>query len=161
MILGLSLLARGAMAGPALPPPVGQKVYAVPPAPAPAPAAPDPPPDGDPDSDNVEIVDAALKGKLGLSSVGTEPSANNLLTVFIGLKNKTPHNLSLDVQTIYKNAVGDPLNAGSWITLTLKPHEEREYRSTSISEPYDPNAVEAHFLIRIRRAASIPASAHD
>jgi len=111
-------------------------------------------PDSDSAFDNIEIVDANLKGRLAILRVGSEPSPNNLLTVFAGLKNKTDNTLRLEVQTIYKDSMGTPLNSGSWIVLTLKPHEEREYRSTSISEQFNANAMNAPFLIRVRRAVS-------
>jgi hypothetical protein len=96
--------------------------------------------------DNLEIVDAGLNGKVAILRVGSDPSANSLLSVFAGLKNKTAHRLALEVETIYKDKEGNALNAGSWIPVTLKPHEEREYRSASISE----QAVD--FLIRVRLA---------
>jgi len=143
--LGALVILNHTMADPALPPPVGQNVYNPPGSIKAAPADPDL------TFDNID-VDAGLKGKLAILRVGSEPSANNLLSVFAGLKNKTARSLNLQVQTIYKDSEGNPLNAGSWITLTLKAHEEREYRSTSISELFDPNAVEAPFLIRVRRA---------
>jgi hypothetical protein len=109
--------------------------------------------DADSSFDNLDVMDDSLKGKLAVVRVGSEPSANNLLSVFAGLKNKTARRLSLEVQTIYKDQEGNALNAGSWIPMTLKPHEEREYRSTSITEA----AVD--FLIRVRRAP-VTASAH-
>jgi len=109
--------------------------------------------DADSSFDNLDVVDDSLKGKLAVLRVGSEPSANNLLSVFAGLKNKTVRRLNLEVQTIYKDQEGNALNAGSWIPMTLKPHEEREYRSTSITE----EAVD--FLIRVRRAP-VAASAH-
>jgi len=98
--------------------------------------------------DNLEVVDANLKGSLSVLRVGSEPSANELLSVFVGLKNKTSHPLALQVQTLYKDKAGDSLNTGSWVTMTLKPHEETEYRSSSIS------AEAVDFLVRIRRAPS-------
>jgi len=100
--------------------------------------------------DNLELVDASLNGKVAVLRVGSDPSANNLLSVFAGLKNKTEHRLALEVETIYKDKDGNALNAGSWIPLTLKPHEEREYRSASISA----DAVD--FLVRVRRAPPAP-----
>jgi len=96
--------------------------------------------------DNLEIVDAGLNGKVAVLRVGSQLAENNLLSVFAGLKNRTAHRLVLEVETIYKDKAGNALNAGSWIPLTLKPHEESEYRSASISE----EAVD--FLIRVRRA---------
>jgi hypothetical protein len=108
--------------------------------------------DTDSSFDDLDVVDDSLKGKLAVLRVGSESSANNLLSVFAGLKNKTARRLNLEVQTIYKDQEGNALNAGSWIPMTLKPHEEREYRSTSITE----QAVD--FLIRVRRA-HVPASA--
>jgi hypothetical protein len=108
--------------------------------------------DSDATFDNIEVVDAGLKGRLAVTRVGSEPSPNNLLTVFAGLKNKTARTLRLEVQTIYKDAMGNPVNSGSWIVFILKPHEEKEYRSISISEQFNPNAVSAPFLIRVRRA---------
>jgi len=100
--------------------------------------------------DNLEIVDAGLTGKMTVLRVGSESSANNLLSVFAGLKNKTAHRFALEVERIYRDKDGNALNAGSWIPITLKPHEEREYRSTSISE----EAVD--FLIRVRLARAAP-----
>lgn len=97
------------------------------------------------DFDNLEL-DAGLKGSLTILRVGSEPTENNLLSVFVGLKNKTSHRLELEAQTIYTDKEGNPLNAGSWIPMTLKPHEEKEYRSASIST----EAVD--FLVHIRRA---------
>lgn len=122
-----------------------------PPAPVAAPASPATTAEGtDAGSsfDNLEFADAGLNGKLAILRVGSEPSANNLLSVFAGLKNKTEHRLALEVETIYKDKDGNALNAGSWIPLTLKPHEEKEYRSTSIS------AEAVDFLVRVRRASN-------
>jgi hypothetical protein len=123
-------------------------------------AAADDSADSDSESDNVEFVDAGLKGKLGVSRVGSEASPNDLLSVFVGLKNKTSQTLNLQVETIYKDSEGNALNAGSWITMTLKPHEEKEYRSTSISQRFDPDVVTPLYLIRIRRAVKASAAAH-
>jgi len=98
--------------------------------------------------DNIDVTDTSLNGQLAVLRVGSEPTANNLLSVFAGLKNKTDQNLYLEVQTIYKDKIGNALNKGSWVPLTLKPHEETEYRSSAISEA----AVD--FLVRIRRGAN-------
>ena len=99
--------------------------------------------------DNLDVADASLNGKVTVLRVGSEVGQNNLLTVFAGLKNMTAQRLALEAQTIYKDKTGNALNAGSWIAVTLKPHEEREYRSASISE----DAVD--FLIRIRRTPTV------
>jgi hypothetical protein len=100
--------------------------------------------------DNLDVVDAGLNGKVAILRVGSELGENKLLSVFAGLKNRTAQRLALEVETIYKGKADNALNAGSWIALTLKPHEEREYRSASISE----EAVD--FLIRVRRAPKAP-----
>ncbi len=97
--------------------------------------------------DNLEMADDSLKGKLAVLRVGSEPSPNDLLSVFAGLKNRTSQPLTFQVQTLYKDKTGNSLNGGSWISMTLKPHEETEYRSTSIS------AEAVDFLVRIRRAS--------
>ena len=110
--------------------------------------------DQDTNFDNVEMADGSLKGKIAVLRVGTEPSPNNLLSVFVGLKNKTDGPLTLEIETIYKDNDGKPLNSGSWVAIAFKPHEEREYRSTSISQAFDNDSMNAHFLIRIRRAAA-------
>lgn len=97
--------------------------------------------------DNLEFADSSLEGKIAVLRVGSEPTATNLLSVFAGLKNKTSHRLEIEVQTLYKDKAGNALNSGSWIGLTLKPHEEFEYRSASISE------AAADFLVRVRKAS--------
>jgi hypothetical protein len=105
--------------------------------------------------DNLDVVDSSLNGKIAVLRVGSEVAENNLLSIFAGLKNKTARRLDLEVQTIYKDKDDNALNAGSWISFTLKPHEEKEYHSTSIS-------VEAvDFLVRVRRASSAAASIHQ
>jgi hypothetical protein len=108
--------------------------------------------DNDSSFDNLDVIDSNLNGKVAVLRVGSELGENNLLSVFAGLKNKTAHRLVLELQTIYKDKEGNALNAGSWIPMTLKPHEEKEYRSAAISE----DAVD--FLVRVRRAPS--AAAH-
>ncbi len=150
MIFGTFLIAGSAKAEPALPPPVGTQVYGPHPGVMP-PGAPPAEPDSDSTFDNLDIVDAGLKGKLAVLRVGSEPSANDLLSVFAGFKNKTPHALTIEVETIYQDASGNALNAGSWVRLVLGPHEEKEYRSTSISEQFDSSSMSPHFLIRVRR----------
>lgn len=110
--------------------------------------------DADSNFDNLDIVDAGLKGKLTVLRVGSEVGENKLLSVFAGLKNKTTHRLNLEVETIYKDTAGNALNTGSWIPMTLDPHEEKEYRSSAISE----QAVD--FLVRVRRAQTTPTSSH-
>jgi hypothetical protein len=104
--------------------------------------------------DNLDVVDASLNEKVAVLRIGSQLGDNNLLTVFAGLKNKTAHRVTVEVETIYKDKDGNALNAGSWIPMTLKPHEEWEYRSASISE----EAVD--FLVRVRRAPNA-ASTHD
>jgi hypothetical protein len=103
--------------------------------------------DASSDFDNLEMVDASLNGKLVALRVGSERTSTNLLSVFVGLKNKTARILKIEVQTVYKDKEGNRLSmgTGSWIPLKLKPHEEMEYCSASISE----DAVD--FLVRVRR----------
>ncbi len=103
-------------------------------------------PDKDSDFNNIEIVDSALESKIALVRVGSRRGSNNLLAVFAGLKNKTDRRLQLEIETIYKDQAGNDLNTGSWIPITLPPHEQQDYRSAAISEA----AVD--FLIRVRRA---------
>jgi hypothetical protein len=99
--------------------------------------------------DNLEVIDAAALGsKLKVLRVGSSLAENNLLSVFAGLQNKTGKRLTLEVETIYKDKAGNELNTGSWIRLTLQPHEESDYRSSAISE----SATD--FLIRIRRPSN-------
>jgi hypothetical protein len=98
--------------------------------------------------DNVEILSPNLQAKLAILRVGSDRTSTNLLSIFVGLKNQASHRLEIQIQTIYKDKLGSQLNDGhaSWIPMTLKPHEELEYRSASISE----NAVD--FFVRIRNS---------
>jgi hypothetical protein len=96
--------------------------------------------------DDIEIVDDSLGSKLTILRIGSQPGSNNLLSVFATLRNTTARRLYLEVETVYKDKAGLPLNDASWIPLTLQPHEEGTYRSSSISEQAD------DFLVRIRRA---------
>jgi hypothetical protein len=99
------------------------------------------------DSDNVEILDSDLDEQLSVSSVGSQRTNTNLLSVFATLKNLTSRALVIEAATLYKNANGDLIDGGkaSWLSLRLKPHEEMEYRSASLSEDAQ------DFLVRIRR----------
>ena len=107
------------------------------------------------DFKNIEIVDPSLNKKITPLRIGSSRAPNDLLTVFAGLKNMTGRHLTLEVMTIYKDKFGQELNTGSWIKLTIKPHEEADYRSSSIT------ASAADFVIRIRRPATATASTHD
>ncbi|HEY0256751.1 MAG TPA: hypothetical protein VGC39_04845, partial [Candidatus Methylacidiphilales bacterium] len=86
--------------------------------------------------DNVEILTPSLNAKLAILRVGSDRTDTDLLSVFVGLKNKTARRLEFQMQTLYKDKAGNQLNTGraSWVPMTLKPHEESEYRSASISE---------------------------
>jgi hypothetical protein len=106
--------------------------------------------DSDNGFDNLEIVDPSLKGKITILRVGSEVGENKLLSVFAGLKDKTAHRLMLQLETVYKDKDGNDLNGGSWFTMALKPHEEKEYHSASISV----QAVD--FVIRVRHAPNSP-----
>ncbi|MCE0498103.1 MAG: hypothetical protein LV481_09180 [Methylacidiphilales bacterium] len=98
--------------------------------------------------DNVDLVNANLVGKLAILRAGSSRTEDNLLSVFVGLKNETARVLQVEIQTIYKDSSGQALTQGTenWIPMKLKPHEEAQYRSVAISEDA------ADFLVRIRRA---------
>jgi hypothetical protein len=99
--------------------------------------------------DNLEIVSPGLKSRLTVTRVGSDRTDDNLLTVFAGLKNKSSRPLPIEVQTLYKDKRDHSLSDGrkSWVPLTLKPHEEMQYRSVAISE------AATDFVVRIRHAA--------
>jgi hypothetical protein len=104
--------------------------------------------DSSSDIDNLEIVGDGLKGKLAVLHVGANRNDSNLLSVFAGVKNETGRKLELEMQTIYRDKDGHSLSDGeNWIPITLKPHEQTQYRSVALS----PDATD--FLVRIRHAA--------
>jgi hypothetical protein len=98
--------------------------------------------------ENLEIVSPSLRDELSVLRVGSGRSESNLLSVFAGVKNKTAQRLNLEMQTVYRDKDGHPLGGahGSWVPITLKPHEETQYRSVALSE----DATD--FLVRIRPA---------
>ncbi|HUB68443.1 MAG TPA: DUF1425 domain-containing protein [Candidatus Methylacidiphilales bacterium] len=99
--------------------------------------------------DNVELVTPRLATRLAILRAGSDHTEDGLLTVFVGLKNKTARTLQIEVDTIYKDKSGQLLTEGkeNWIPLKLKPYQEFQYRSVAISEDA------ADFLVRIRRMA--------
>ncbi|MCE0522153.1 MAG: hypothetical protein LV480_04510 [Methylacidiphilales bacterium] len=104
--------------------------------------------------DKLNFVDPDLDQEVDVLRVGSEVGANNLLSVFAGFKNKTEHTLKLEVKTVYQDKEGNALNPGSWISITLKPDEEKEYHSTAISE------LAVDFVIRVRHRTSASADHH-
>jgi hypothetical protein len=102
--------------------------------------------------DNVDVLDAGLNGQLSVVRVGSQRTNTNLLSIFASLKNLTAHPLTIQAQTLYKDGDGNWLDGGraGWLTLELKPHEELEYRSASLSEEAQ------DFLVRIRRPLGLP-----
>jgi hypothetical protein len=98
--------------------------------------------------DNVEVT--GLDGKLSVVSVGSDRTHTNLLSIFATLKNLTSSSLMIEAETLYKDANGDWMDGGkpSWLPLEIKPHQELEYRSASLSEEAQ------DFLVRIRRPGS-------
>ena len=102
--------------------------------------------------DNVDVLDAALGGKLSVVRVGSQRTNTNLLSIFASLKNLTDHALTIQAQTLYKDGDGNWLDGGKagWLTLQLKPHEELEYHSASLSDDAQ------DFLVRVRRPPGLP-----
>jgi hypothetical protein len=102
--------------------------------------------------DNVDVLDPALNGQLSVVRVGSQRTNTNLLSIFASLKNLTGHTLTIQAQTLYKDGDGNWLDGGKagWLTLELKPHEELEYRSASLSEDAQ------DFLVRIRTQPTLP-----
>lgn len=107
------------------------------------------------DATKVDILDESLKPKLTLLRVGSSRSTGNVLAVFAGVQNNTGRTLPFEIETIYRDKNGNALNRGSWIKLSLKPRDEIDYKSSSLSE----DAVD--FTIRIRRVPTVTASAHE
>jgi hypothetical protein len=110
------------------------------------------PADSEAGFDNVDVLDASLNSQLSVVRVGSQRTNMNLLSIFASLKNMTAHSLTIQAQTLYKDGDGNWLDGGKagWLTLELKPHEELEYRSASLSEEAQ------DFLVRIRRPLGLP-----
>jgi hypothetical protein len=104
----------------------------------------------EPGFDNVEVIDPGLEGRLSVVSVGSDRTGTNLLSVFVTLKNLTSSSLMVEAETLYKDANGDWMDGGKagWISLEIKPHEEFDYRSASLSDEAQ------DFLVRLRRPGS-------
>ena len=102
------------------------------------------------ENSNLEIVTPGLNDRLAVNKVKSSRTDNNLLSVSAALKNDSGRDLPLQVETLYRDKDGRSLNDGhaGWVPLTLKPHEQTEYRSVSITD----NASD--FLVRIRRASA-------
>ncbi len=98
--------------------------------------------------DNLEIVGDGLNGKLAVLHVGASRNDSDLLSVFARVKNETARKLEVEMQTLYRDKDGHELSDGhgSWIPMTLKPHEQTQYRSVALT----PDATD--FLVRIRHA---------
>jgi hypothetical protein len=96
--------------------------------------------------DNVQVMDASLDGRVSVTRVGSDRTNTNLLSIFADLKNLTGHVLTIEAQTLYKDSDGNWIDGGhaGWVRLELKPHEEFEYRSASLSEAAE------DFLVRVR-----------
>jgi hypothetical protein len=96
--------------------------------------------------DNVQVMDASLDGKISVTRVGSDRTNTNLLSIFADLKNLTGRSLRVEAQTLYKDSDGNWIDGGraGWVPLELKPGEEFEYRSASLSEAAE------DFLVRIR-----------
>jgi hypothetical protein len=100
----------------------------------------------DSDDVHIDLVDPALDRRLEVVNIDATRGGNNLLAITATLRNKTGARLSIAVETIYRDKQGSDLNAGTWLHLTLGPHEVHKYRSSAIAEA----AVD--FLIRVRPA---------
>lgn len=107
------------------------------------------------DATKVEFVDGSLKPKLEVLRTGSRRTSSKLLAVFVGVRNNTGRTLAFEVATIYRDKNGNALNRGSWIRLSLKPHEEIDYKSSSLSDDA------ADFTVRVRKPLAATASTHD
>jgi hypothetical protein len=97
--------------------------------------------------DNVQLTDSTLEARISVTRVGSQRTNTNLLSIFADLKNLTGHTVAIETQTLYKDGDGNWLDGGraGWLPLELKPHEEFEYRSASLSDQA------RDFLVRVRQ----------
>ena len=102
--------------------------------------------------DKVEILDASLKPKLTFQRMSSHRAPNKLLDVSVNVHNNTGNVVLFEAETIFKDKDGTPLNKGSCIDFSLKPYDEIDYRSTSISE----KAVDFTICLRSSPAPATP-----
>lgn len=97
----------------------------------------------------VVLLDEDMSDNIAVDQIRSGRTSNHLLAVQANIRNRTDHDISIQVQTLYKDQYGNALyfNPGDetpWMTMVVTANSTTPYRSQSLS------AQAAQFTIRIR-----------
>lgn len=86
----------------------------------------------------VVLLDEDMSDDIAVDQIRTGRTSNNLLAVEANIRNRTEHDISIQVQTLYRDQHGNALyfTAGEetpWMTMVLTANSTTPYRSQSLS----------------------------
>jgi hypothetical protein len=97
----------------------------------------------------VVLLDEDMEDNIAVDQVRFGRTSNNLLAVQANIRNRTDHDISIQVQTLYRDQFGNALyfNPGDetpWMNMVVTANSTTPYRSQSLS------AAAQNFTVRIR-----------
>lgn len=92
----------------------------------------------------IVVLDGPTSGRVAVEKQNFRRDSEGKLEVFADIRNRTYFDLPIDVQTVYKDEAGIPVDTTAWSRLTLGPNETQTYKNISI------NSRPARYTIRIR-----------
>jgi hypothetical protein len=92
----------------------------------------------------IVILDGPTSGRVAIDKQNFRHDTEGKLEVFADIRNRTNSDLSIDVQTVYKDESGIPVDTTAWSRMTLGPNETQTYKNISI------NDSPKRYTIRIR-----------
>lgn len=97
------------------------------------------------DSETLVLLDAGLQSRISVEGQRASFDGDGRLVAEAKIRNLTPANYSVQVQTVFKDEAG--MSSGdesAWQTLLLNPNAMETYRCSAL------NAKSAKYTIRIR-----------
>lgn len=97
----------------------------------------------------VVLLDEDMSDDIAVDQIRSGRTSNNLLAVEANIRNRTEHDISIQVQTLYRDQHGNALyfNAGEetpWTVLVITANSTTPYRSQSLS----PQAAQSTIRMR-------------
>lgn len=99
----------------------------------------------------VVLLDRDLSDDIAVDLIRTGPNQNHYLTVQANLRNRTGHDMELQVQSLFYDAKGSILNSSlgnetAWTTLVLTANQTVSYRAQALTTDGDRFTVRVRYL---------------
>lgn len=104
----------------------------------------------------IVLLDEDMSDDIAVDQIRTGRTSNNLYAVEANIRNRTDHDLSVQVQTLYRDQNGNALyfSAGEetpWTTVVITANSTTPYRSQSLSAHATQSTIRLRYTNRPKK----------